>query len=77
VVYTLLSKIQKGHLGSPELSSFVLFKNMENRAEQSLALAYISLYAVSLQVTQVAYFRLRTGDLKSGIPLEDGKVCYH
>ena len=50
---------------------------MENRAEQSLASAYISLYAVSLQVTQVAYFRLRTGDLKSGIPLEDGKVCYH
>jgi len=33
VVYILLFKIQKGYLGSPELSSFVLSKNMENGTE--------------------------------------------
>ena len=36
-----------------------------------------SLYAILLQVTQVVYFRLRTGDLKYGKLLEGGKVCCH
>ena len=73
VVYTFLFKIQKRHLGSPELSSFVLSKNMKN----SKTIFSFSLYAMLLQVTQVVYFRLRTGDLKHGKPLEGSKVCYH
>ena len=40
IVHTLLSKIWKEYLRSPELSNFTLSKNIENRAKCPLALAY-------------------------------------
>jgi len=36
-----------------------------------------SLYAVPLQITQVAYFRSETGDLESEESLEDSEVYYY
>ena len=40
-VHTLLFKIQKRYPGSLELSSFALSENVENRAEQPSASAYM------------------------------------
>jgi len=50
-----------------------LSKNMKN----SWTIFSFSLYAMLLQVTQVAYFRLRAGNLKHGKPLEGSKMCCH
>ena len=52
-VYTLLSEIQKEHLKSSELSNFVLFKNVEDRSEYSLASAYM-LYLYKLHKSHIS-----------------------
>ena len=57
---------------------FIHLSNSKGLCLQQVEMTFsFSLYAVPLQITQIAYFRSETGDLESKESLEDSKVyCY-